>query len=74
MDLKLEPKNIFDAYSTPIVQQTSFWSLVKEKLGLQSCTFEYSVRNKDLYQGDFPSAWLLGLPDRPTEVQLLHSL
>lgn len=51
MDLKLEPKNIFDAYSTPIVQQTSFWSLVKEKLGLQSCAFEYSVRNKDLYQG-----------------------
>ena len=48
MDLKLEPKNIFDAYSTPIVQQTSFWSLVKEKLGLQSCAFEYSVRNKDL--------------------------
>lgn len=29
MDLKIEPKAVFDAYSTSIVQQTSFWSDVK---------------------------------------------
>ncbi len=34
MNLNVEPKDIIDAYSTPIVQQTSFWSKVKEKLGM----------------------------------------
>lgn len=51
MDLKLEPKDVFDAYATPIVQQTSFWSKVKERLGLHSCAFEFSVRNRDIYSG-----------------------
>lgn len=51
MDLKIEPKAVFDAYSTPIVQQTSFWSEVKERLGMHSCAFEYFVRNSDLYDG-----------------------
>lgn len=51
MDLKIEPKAVFDAYSTPIVQQTSFWPEVKERLGMHSCAFEYSVRNSDLYDG-----------------------
>ena len=31
MHLKIEPKKVVDAYSTPIVQQTSFWSKVKER-------------------------------------------
>ena len=47
----IEPKNIFDAYSTPIVQQTSFWSQVKERLGLHSCAYEFNVRNRDIYEG-----------------------
>lgn len=34
MNLNVELKDIIDAYSTPIVQQTSFWSKVKEKLGM----------------------------------------
>lgn len=34
MNIRLEPKEITDAYSTPIVQQTSFWSKVKEQLSL----------------------------------------
>ena len=29
MQLTVEPKDVSDAYSTPIVQQTSFWSRVK---------------------------------------------
>lgn len=49
MNIRLEPKEITDAYSTPIVQQTSFWSKVKEQLGMNSCAFDYSVRNSDLY-------------------------
>lgn len=49
MDIKLEPKDIRDAYSSPIVQQTSFWSEVKQRLGMQSCAFEFSVKNRDIY-------------------------
>ena len=56
MDLKVEPKEVLDAYSTPIVQQTAFWSRVKERLGMHSCAFEYSVRNSDLYDGVAPNA------------------
>lgn len=48
MNIRLEPKEITDAYSTPIVQQTSFWSKVKEQLGMSSCAFDYSVRNSEL--------------------------
>lgn len=49
MNLKIEPKEIIDAYSTPIVQQTSFWSKLKEHLGMNSCAFEFSIRNSDIY-------------------------
>lgn len=49
MNIKLAPKEIIYTYSTPIVQQTSFWSKVKEKLGMNSCAFEFSVRNSDIY-------------------------
>lgn len=49
MLLEIEPKEIADAYSTPIVQQTSFWSKVKQQLGVDSKAFEFKVRNSDLY-------------------------
>ncbi|MDD3038284.1 peptidoglycan bridge formation glycyltransferase FemA/FemB family protein [Bacteroides sp.] len=49
MYLQLEPKEVVDAYSTPIVQQTSFWSKVKEHLGMDSRAFEFSVYNSDIY-------------------------
>lgn len=49
MQLTVEPKDVSDAYSTPIVQQTSFWSRVKANLGMRSKAFEFSVRNSDLY-------------------------
>ena len=49
MNLNIEPKDIIDAYCTPIVQQTSFWSKVKQQLGMDSRAFEFSVRNSDLY-------------------------
>lgn len=51
MDIIIEPKEPLDAYSTPIVQQTSFWSQVKERLGLHSHAFEFAVRNRDIYDG-----------------------
>lgn len=49
MQLSIEKKSIIDVYDTPIIQQTSFWSRVKNKLGLKSYAFDYNVRNSDLY-------------------------
>ncbi|MGN1210113.1 MAG: lipid II:glycine glycyltransferase FemX [Candidatus Cryptobacteroides sp.] len=49
MYICVEPKDVVDAYSTPILQQTSFWSKVKARLGLESRAFEFSVRNSDIY-------------------------
>lgn len=49
MYLKIDPKNIADTYSTPILQQTSFWSGVKSRLGVDSSAFDFSIRNSELY-------------------------
>ncbi len=49
MQLHIKKKPILDVYDTPIIQQTSFWSRVKQKQGLASCAFDYKVRNSDLY-------------------------
>lgn len=49
MYLKIDQKDICDTLSTPILQQTSFWSRVKEHLGLNSKAFDFSVRNSELY-------------------------
>lgn len=49
MYLDIESKSSVDLYDTPIVQQTSFWSSVKRRQGLQSFAFDYKARNSDLY-------------------------
>lgn len=49
MTLEIEPKDIVDVYSTPIIQQTSFWSKVKQQQGIESEAFEFKIRNSDLY-------------------------
>ncbi|MEG2478861.1 MAG: peptidoglycan bridge formation glycyltransferase FemA/FemB family protein [Mucinivorans sp.] len=49
MELKIESKSIVDVYETPIIQQTSFWSHVKQKQGLSSFAFDYKARNSELY-------------------------
>lgn len=49
MILDIEPKAIIDAYSTPIIQQTYFWSKVKQRHGVASKAFEFKARNSDLY-------------------------
>jgi hypothetical protein len=46
MELSIESKQIIDVYDTPIVQQTSFWSRVKRKQGLQSLAFDFKARNR----------------------------
>ncbi|MEG0815131.1 MAG: peptidoglycan bridge formation glycyltransferase FemA/FemB family protein [Mucinivorans sp.] len=49
MKLNIEKKSIVDVYDTPIIQQTSFWSHVKRKQGLQSFAFDYKASNRELY-------------------------
>lgn len=49
MILDIEPKAIIDAYSTPIIQHTYFWSKVKQRHGVKSRAFEFKARNSDLY-------------------------
>lgn len=51
MYINLEQKDTEDTISTPIVQQTSYWSKVKEHLGINSYAFDFSVRDSDIYEG-----------------------
>ena len=51
MEIQIEPKQIIDAYSAPIIQQTSFWSKVKEHLGLVLSAYEFKVWNCNIYKG-----------------------
>lgn len=46
MNLNVEPKDIIDAYSTPIVQQTSFWSKVKKSSGWTETRFWCTNKDK----------------------------
>lgn len=51
MDIKVEQKNYRDIYTTPIVQQTAFWSKVKRNQGLTTRALEFKVKNRDIYTG-----------------------
>lgn len=46
-DIHLKESN--DLYRTPIVQQTAFWSQVKNNLGLQSIAINFKSRKSDLF-------------------------
>lgn len=49
MTLEVNPKEVMDVYTTPIIQQTAFWSRVKQRQGIDSDAFEIKVRNSELY-------------------------
>lgn len=51
MDIKVEQKSHRDIYTTPIVQQTAFWSEVKKNQGLTTRALEFKVKNRDIYTG-----------------------
>lgn len=42
-------KSLEEVFETPIVQQTSYWSEVKRKLGLQSYAFNFKVNVSDIH-------------------------
>ena len=49
MKIDILPKNPHDLYTTPLLQQTAYWSEVKSKLGFIPLAFEIEVREKDLH-------------------------
>lgn len=42
-------KAIEELYSTPIVQQTAFWSVVKNRLGTDTMAFNFKLRKSNLF-------------------------
>lgn len=44
-------KDIEELYRTPIVQQTAFWSVVKNRLGLSTIAVDFKVDSNSLYPG-----------------------
>lgn len=42
-------KEVEDLYKTPVVQQTSFWSLVKKKQGAEPIAVDFKSRASDLF-------------------------
>lgn len=48
MDIKVEEKSTKELFSTPLLQQTAFWSDVKENLGYKGFAYNLKVREKEL--------------------------
>ena len=49
MEVQVESKVIKEINETSILQQTSFWSQVKRKQGIESKAFDIKVKTSDLY-------------------------
>lgn len=48
MDMCIQPKSTFGLYETPLLHQTSFWSTVKHKQGIQSKAYDIKIRSSDI--------------------------
>lgn len=59
MYLRIEKKGTSDLFSTPLLQQTAFWSSVKTTLGFQPVAFDIAVREKELLRQKPSSAFIL---------------
>ncbi|MCI7455442.1 MAG: peptidoglycan bridge formation glycyltransferase FemA/FemB family protein [Spirochaetales bacterium] len=49
MNIDIFSKDPHDLYTTPLLQQTAYWSEVKSRLGFIPLAFELEVREKDLH-------------------------
>jgi lipid II:glycine glycyltransferase (peptidoglycan interpeptide bridge formation enzyme) len=47
---QIDVKDISELYETPIVQQTAFWSAVKNKLGVSTLAIDYKANSTDLFE------------------------
>lgn len=59
MDIMIHQKATHDLYSTPLLQQTAFWSDVKNELGFLPLAFDISVRERDIRDNSISSAHLV---------------
>lgn len=48
MDIRIKLKDTHDLYTTPLLQQTAYWSSVKAELGFTPLAFDLEVREKDI--------------------------
>jgi len=58
MFLELEEKPLFSLNTTPLVQQSFFWSQVKQHQGYEALAFDLKVRQEE-FEGQPSSAYLL---------------
>ena len=59
MYIRIEKKDTNALFSTPLLQQTAFWSSVKTNLGFQPIAFDISIREKELMRRKHSSAYIL---------------
>ena len=55
----IHQKATHDLYSTPLLQQTAFWSDVKNELGFLPLAFDISVRERDIRDSSISSAHIV---------------
>lgn len=48
----VELKSIDEVFSTPIIQQTAFWSEVKKRMGTESEAFNFKVNKSDIFNNN----------------------
>ena len=51
----LQEKEIKEIYKTSIIQQTAYWSKVKLLQGIETCAFNFKVKEADLFQEQYAS-------------------
>lgn len=56
MKISIYPKDSHDLYTTPLLQQTAYWSEVKSRLGFVPLAYEIELREKDLHPSYSSSA------------------
>lgn len=49
MNLALESKSTHNLFETPLIHQSAFWSLIKQKQGYDALAFDIKVKIDDLY-------------------------
>jgi lipid II:glycine glycyltransferase (peptidoglycan interpeptide bridge formation enzyme) len=45
----IRPKETEELYATPILQQTAFWSVVKQRLGARTMAINFTANGSDIY-------------------------
>lgn len=59
MEIKTEKKDTHDLFTTPLLQQTAYWSGVKKELGFSPMAFNIKVKEKELRRGTVSSSYIL---------------